>query len=252
MRIRRAKPPKPVAPRDYRGMPGDQLVRAVREDFGAQTMLSFSRGKDSLGCWLAMRDVFGAEHITPYYLYIVPGLLSFERESLDYFEHVFGRKIVTLPHPGMFRLLGNCVRQSPDHVAVLQAAHLQQFDFAAARAAVRHVAGLPDGTLVASGVRAADSIVRRIAFQTHGPLSLSQEQYYPCWDWNADRLEREIRASGIQLPEDYHLFGRTFDGIDVRFLLPLKRHKPDDYQRVLHWYPLADLEIWMLEKRGMI
>lgn len=250
--LRAPKKSKPVAPRDYRGMTGEQLVVAVREDFGLRTMLSFSRGKDALACYIAMRDTFGPENIVPYYCYIIPGLLSFERESLEYFESVMGRKIHVLPHPGLYRMLGNCILQPADRVAVLQAARLPQIDFGVIRQIVREAECLPPESLVASGVRAADSGIRRVALSTHGPLSLQSQQYYPVHDWNKDRVISEIKRSGIHLPEDYHLFGRTFDGLDLRFLVPLKRHKPDDYRKILHWYPFAELEVWLMEKRGLI
>lgn len=52
-----------------------------------------------------------------------------------------------------------------------------------------------------------------------------------------------ISAEGIGLPPDYEWFGRSFDGLDHRFLAPLSEHAPADYQRVLRWFPLADLEL---------
>ena len=242
-----------AAPRDYRGMSGGQVARAIREDFGPQTMLSFSRGKDSIATWLSLRGAFEPADIIPYYLYIVPGLLSFERESLDYFENdVFGRKIITLPHPGLFRMLGNLILQPADRIAVLQAANLPAFDYHDVHAAVKQTEGINHRVMVASGLRAADSPQRRLSMLHNGPVSLANDQFYPVFDWNKHRLIEEISRSGIKLPEDYHLFGRSFDGLDMRFLLPLKRHKPADYRRVLEWFPFADLEIWMLEKRGVI
>jgi hypothetical protein len=43
---------------------------------------------------------------------------------------------------------------------------------------------------------------------------------------------------------EYEWFGRSFDGIDWRFLAPIKQHAPDDYARILDWFPLADLEVF--------
>lgn len=249
---RPSRRPKPKLARNYRGMTGEQVVQAVYEDTGPRCMLSFSRGKDSLACWLAMRDVFGKENIVPYYCYFIPGLMSFERESLEYFESVMGTHIITLPYPGVFRVLRDCLLQAPERVPVLQAAELPEFNFGDIRRAVREIAGLPDTALVASGVRSCDSALRRVSMAKHGPVSLSEQQFYPVHDWDKARVIDEISRSGIHLPEDYHLFGRTFDGLDMRFLLPLKRYKPADYQQILNWYPLADMELWLLEKRGVL
>ena len=48
----------------------------------------------------------------------------------------------------------------------------------------------------------------------------------------------------MKLGSDYKVFGRSFDGLDLRFLLPIKKHYPRDYQRILELIPLADLEIF--------
>jgi hypothetical protein len=40
------------------------------------------------------------------------------------------------------------------------------------------------------------------------------------------------------------MFGRSFDGIDYRFLEPISRLYPEDYQRILQDFPLADLELF--------
>lgn len=37
--------------------------------------------------------------------------------------------------------------------------------------------------------------------------------------------------------------GRSFDGIDYRFLKPIRDHMPADYERILEWFLLADLDI---------
>jgi hypothetical protein len=44
------------------------------------------------------------------------------------------------------------------------------------------------------------------------------------------------------------MFGRSFDGLDLRFLVPLKKHRPKDYAKVLEWFPLADLEVFRWER----
>jgi hypothetical protein len=71
------------------------------------------------------------------------------------------------------------------------------------------------------------------------------------WDMRKADLEAMFRRENVRLPVDYKIWGRTFDGIDLRFLVPLKKHFPRDYQRVLEFFPLADAEIfrWECSKR---
>ena len=63
------------------------------------------------------------------------------------------------------------------------------------------------------------------------------------WDWQVAEVRDRIAAEGIDLPPDYEWFGRSFDGIDRRFLEPLSRQAPEDFARILEWFPLADLEL---------
>lgn len=228
-------------------VPSDELVRQVRQEIGPKSILSFSRGKDSIGAYLAIRDHF--EEVVPYHLYLVPGL-SFVDESIDYFErHVFRRKIISLPHPSFFRWLNNYTFMPPGYAQVVRAAKLPNFSYLDVFEWVCKIEGLdPDTMLIASGVRAADSPLRRVAFSSHGCISRTQHQYYPIHDWNKERLLSEIAASGIKLPDDYLLFGRSFDGLDYRFLKPLKDQRPKDYQRILEWFPLVDAELWRWER----
>jgi hypothetical protein len=225
----------------------EEVVRQVRQEIGPKSILSFSRGKDSIGAYLAIRDHF--EEIVPYHLYLVPGL-SFVDESLDYYErHVFRRKIINLPHPSFFRWLNNYTFLPPGYAQVIRSAKLPNFSYLDVFSWVCRIEGLdPEKMLVASGVRAADSPLRRVAFSKHGAISYSQRQYYPVHDWNKARLLSQIDASGIPLPDDYLLFGRSFDGLDYRFLKPLKDQRPADYRRILEFFPLAEAEVHRYER----
>jgi len=59
-----------------------------------------------------------------------------------------------------------------------------------------------------------------------------------------------IDQAGIPLPVDYEWFGRSFDGLDFRFLEPMSRFAPADYERVLDWFPLADVQMFRAGMMG--
>lgn len=222
---------------------GPETIARVRET-QSETLLAFSTGKDAIASWLAIRDSFDKVH--PYYLYLVPGL-EFVEESLAYYEQFFGTKIARLPHPSLHRWLNTFTFQPPERVAVIKQANLPWFDYKDIRQVMIEDHGLQENMLVADGVRAADSPMRRIAIKTHGPITLNQGRYHPIWDWLKADLIACFRKAGVKLPIDYTLFGRSFDGLDLRFLLPLKKHRPQDFRRVLEWFPLAELEIYRWE-----
>lgn len=48
------------------------------------------------------------------------------------------------------------------------------------------------------------------------------------------------------LPPDYELFGRSFDGLDMRFMKPLREKRPKDFEVVKQWCPFieADEKRW--------
>lgn len=225
--------------------PSEEVIREVREECGPRIPLSFSTGKDSIATWLAIRDHF--DEVVPYFLYLIPGL-EFVEESLAYYEGLFGRKIIRLPHPSLYRWLNGYLFQTPSNYKVLRAADLPTFDYGLVADLVCEEAGLPPKSLTAIGVRAADSPMRRMAITRYGAINRTDRKWYPVWDWNKARLIEAITKSGVKLPVDYEVFGRTFDGLDLAFTYPMKKHFPRDYARVLEYFPLVEADIYRYER----
>lgn len=209
-----------------------------------QALIAFSGGKDAWGAYIAAR-----EHLDlhPYHLYLIPGL-EFEEEYLSYCERTLGKRIIRLPHPSLYRMLNNLVFQPPERCAIIEAAQLPNFDYADIVAEAIKIAGVPQDAFTASGIRAADSPMRRMVLSKNKGISLGNRHFYPVWDWKKDRLIEALKANDIRLSCDYLMFSRSFDGIDLRFLYQIKQHHPRDYQRILEWFPLADLEIFRYEQ----
>lgn len=74
-------------------------------------------------------------------------------------------------------------------------------------------------------------------------MNAKRRYFYPCWDWKKERLLEELGRANIKLPVDYRVFGRSFDGLDLRFLVKIREHFPRDYRTILDWFPLVDMEI---------
>lgn len=90
--------------------------------------------------------------------------------------------------------------------------------------------------------------MRRVSIMQHGAISRNKGEYFPVWDWKKARLVEEITRAGVKLPVDYKVWGRSFDGLDARFLIPMKKHFPRDYARVLEWFPLAEADVFRAER----
>ncbi len=228
----------------------DALCRYVAEQNDGVCVLSFSTGKDSLASWLQLRRYF--TRVVPVYLYLIPELEFVER-SLVYYEEQFDTHILRLPHPGLYRWLGDFICQAPQNLAALEKAQeegrLWQFSFDDSLAVTKMVTRLADTTYSALGIRRTDTPNRWTTVKRYGPLNAKRRTFFPIYDWSKDRLIAEIRDSGIKLAVDYHWFGRTFDGMDYRFLKPLQDHAPRDYARLLEWFPLADVDIARIKYR---
>lgn len=217
---------------------GSEVMAEIREQTDT-VFLGFSRGKDSIAAWLKLREHF---KVVPFFMWAVPGL-EFVEESLQYFEDFFETKIHRLPHPSFYRKLNGLVYQPPNRIPVIRAARLPLPEYDDIADYLADDLGFEARPWTATGVRAADSPLRRSAITQYGAINRKRRNFYPVWDMKKAELIDLIRGSGCKLPVDYNLFGRSFDGIDYRFLKPIKDHLPEDYERILEWFPLADLDI---------
>lgn len=238
-------------PTIIKGQPTSAEVRASLAAEGRPVLVAFSGGKDAIAAELALQDA-GIETVLAH-LYYIPGrepgrTLDFVEQGLTDLEQALGKPIHRYPHPSFYRWLNNFVFQPPERCEVIEAAQLPIPDYQVMWELIRADLKLPADTWVADGVRAADSIVRRASFARHGVMKAGSRKVSPVADWlKAEVLDR-IAAAGIQLPVDYQFFGRSFDGIDHRFLKPISEHFPDDFARILDWFPLADLELFRAER----
>lgn len=93
---------------------------------------------------------------------------------------------------------------------------------------------------------ACDNPYRRASLTKHGLMKLSTRKASVVADWTKAEVMEAIARRGIGLPPDYELFGRSFDGLDMRFMKPLREQRPEDFEVVKKWYPFieADEKRW--------
>jgi hypothetical protein len=227
----------------------EKLCEYIAEQSAGVCLLSFSGGKDSIAAWLQLRRYF--KRIIPVYLYSVPGLHFVER-GLAYFEDFFGTHIYRMPHPSMYRKLNALVFQAPERIKLIEEKRLFPFTYDDVFDMVRSHEDVPFETYTALGVRAVDSLNRWANIKQHGAMNQKRATFFPIYDWSKERLLGDILASGCKLPAEYRIFGRSFDGLDYRFVKPMKDYFPGDYKRVLEMFPMVELEILRMEVREML
>lgn len=74
-------------------------------------------------------------------------------------------------------------------------------------------------------------------------MNLKRCYFYPIWDVNMAALLGMLGKAKIKLAIDYHLFGRSFDGMDYRFMKPIKENYPADWELIKEWFPFVEMEI---------
>lgn len=236
----------------FPGVPaGTELFDIIRRENGSKIIMSFSLGKDSIAAWIALQDYFD---ITPCFQYFVPGL-EFEEEALAYFEKKFKTRIIRLPHMGVFVRLNDYIYQSPERCRYIDAARLPDHTFEDIRKWICGTAGLKEDTYYATGVRAHDNPMRRTAIRKHGPITRKDHKFHAIWDWSLADVIESLKTTDTKLPKSYRVFGSSFDNLAPRYMIPLRQHYPKDYQKLLEWYPQADLVCFrydMALKRGLL
>lgn len=228
------------------GQPPSAEVRRRLAAEGRPVLVMWSGGKDAISATLALLEDgidFELAHLYP-----IPGrtpgrALEFVEEGLRYAEERLGKTVHRYPHHSLYRMLNNFVFQPPERCAVIESMQLptptdeQMWDL------IREDLGMPHDTWCADGVRAADSPYRRASLVRHGLMKPSTRKVSPIADWVKAEWTAILARHNWKLPADYEMFGRSFDGVDYRFLEPMSRMRPRDYERVLEWFPLADLEL---------
>ena len=231
-----------------KGQPTSAEIRARLKAEGRPVLLACSLGKDSLAAWCAL-EKDGIE-VVPVYFWTIPNL-PLIAENIATIEKVFGVKIHQAPHPRFFRMLSHYVLQPPQRITSIQYANINALDYDEMWPIIKEDLGLPADTYVCDGVRACDSIQRRASLTKHGILKQTTHKACVIADWQKQEVMDALEERGIGLPPDYEMFGRSFDGLDERFMRPLKENRPQDFEIIKKWFPFVDADIYRWQHYSM-
>jgi hypothetical protein len=227
-------------------LPSAEACRTLRAEIGPRVLFAFSCGKDSIAAWLQLRRFF--DEVCPFYLEYVPGIPFMER-SLAYYESFFGTKILRLPGCSFWGLMDSSAYQPPGGTRWLRAQlfpRRENPDTIDQFAAFHYGFPLAAEQWIAGGPRRGESMGRAIIMKRVGAFDRRPGwgQLFHCiYDWSDARVMEELNAAGVKLPVDYRLFGRSFEGLRGRFLLPIKQHLPESWAYLENIFPLLRLEL---------
>ena len=234
-------------PTIIKGQPTSEQVLAQLKSENRPVLLSFSCGKDSIGCWLALK-----EHdieVVPIYMYCPPDM-PFINKEIEYFENFFDCKIHQYPHKSLFEKLATGLFQNPQRIPLVCGFGFDMPSYQDLWSKIKDDLELSQDTWICDGVRASDSIVRRASFTKHGVMKKHLTKCSPIADYLKNEVMGIIEKHGCELPVDYEWFGRSFDGLDYRFIKPLKDNSPEDFEHLKKWFPLIEADIVRHEAYG--
>lgn len=205
-------------------------------------LVAFSRGKDSIAMAIELRKSNIFEEMIFFYKYRIPNI-GFVQESIKYYENFFDTHIYQLPHPTLYKMLNDYTFQSPNNLQFIYDCDIPNFDHEFLVDEFKKDLNLSIETYSATGIRANDSLSRRMAIYKYGVINKKSHNFNPIWNYKKQQCFDIIKEAKCKLPPDYELFGRSFDGINYQFLLPIKDKYPDDYEKILDFFPLSRVEI---------
>jgi hypothetical protein len=235
-------------PMNIHEMSSDEALPILCDIYKGRALVSFSAGKDAVGCVLALRKA-GFTDLHLYHMYIVPGLRIME-EGLAYYEALWDTRITRVQGRGIMTRLGFYAYQPFHRIPLIhrwEPTEPPSFDSISRE--VRRDLGWGKSVPTVVGIRMDDSIFRAASLKKSGVYQRTRNVLYPVFDWSRERLRQALIETQTRLLTDYRIFGRSFsgDGLDYRFLAPLRKHYPDDYARVLRLFPAIEAELLRYE-----
>lgn len=224
----------------------DEICQFISKKANGVCMLSFSGGKDAVASWIKLKEHFHT--IYPVFYYLIPGLQVVE-ENLKYYEDIFQTKIIRVPNPNLFRMLNNAVYQTPQRMKIIESFFFPSYSYDDLFNWVKDDLKLPKNTWVAIGNRMYDNLNRYGSIKKYGAHNDKRKTFYPVYDYYIRDVVKIIADHNIKLSKEYRIWGKSFDGLDYRFIKPLKELYPQDYETILSYFPLLKADILRYEAK---
>ena len=205
------------------------LLREKREETDT-ILVAFSGGKDSLVCLDLCCRIFPV--VKCFFMHFVPNLKCTE-DSLDYARVRWKVNIAQYPHWVLIKCLKDGIYCDQGH----QQDNLPDwtlrdvYDLARAEAGCKYIV---------NGAKDADSLWRRRFFNTTKGWT---DMVYPIRKWNKMDVLAYCKVRQIPVPKLSTTASATGVDLSTPSLLFLHQHYPEDFQRLLKWFPYAEAVI---------
>jgi hypothetical protein len=220
------------------------IVERMKQKSIDKISIGFSTGKDSLVGYDIMQK--SGINIIPVYFYIVPKI-KFIEANLKMYEDYYQVHIIRLPHPMLTDYINYTIFQ-PLHKAIdMSQYYSKNLGFKGYLDWYFEKEGI-DCHWDANCMKMADSINRRLLMRGKPDIDEEKKIIYiakyltdhDCWEY--------IHDNKIPITKDYEIFGRSADDLmNYQYLIGIKKFYPKDYQTIIEYFPLAEMEILRYE-----
>lgn len=176
--------------------------------------------------------------VSAYHLHICPNL-GFIEKSLQWYEKKYGIEVLRLPHPDVCEYFHYGSFRPPDPT----------FPIMAFNEVYHYIRLHTDTWWIAGGERAKDSPFRLGLINTAGSIDDKRGRFYPLAQWDKSEVLAYIKKHKLYLGADSRVLGSSFYGLHGKCLIEIKKHFPEDYEKLLHLYPLAEAGVKREEER---
>lgn len=197
-------------------------------------LISFSMGKDSIATMDLCFKYF--KRVQPFFMYMVPNL-EFQEEALGKYERHYNTKIIRVPHfeTSDFYRYGSF--RDPDF-SVPRVKIKWIYDYLRSQTGIYWISG---------GEKINDSMVRRAMLKNSGSINEKRGRFFPIMYWSDKDVKKYIELNHLLYPKFNQELGFSFHGLAGKELSAIKKIYPEDYQRIIKFFPEAEAGVLQYE-----
>lgn len=220
------------------------VIREAKRFGINEVLLSYSGGKDSAACLDLCAKHF--DRVVPFFMYVVKGL-SFQEVYLRHIERRYDVEILRLPHWQLGQIINS---SSFMHHSAANKKAPRSVSGRDVEMKLRKETGL---TWVVSGETTDESLQRNGMIKSCNSICTKRGHIYAIGHWRRKDVEGYLSDNDIPLPPEYSvtLDKRSFGGLRMEQIAPIKERFPSDYEKIKRQFPLVDAQVarWNAEHR---
>ena len=218
-----------------------EVIKKVSSKPERAILFHSANGKDSIALLDLMRPYFN--EILCVYMYTVPELEHINK-YIRYAEQKYNVKFVQVPHFVLYSYI-KC-----GYMGIKKNEKTKYQNLANITDSIRLKYGIDWAFF---GFKQSDSLNRRLMLRTYEDNAINYEtkKCYPLSEWKNKDVLKYIETKQLINPIHYGGTSQSSGAAinDINFLLYIKKHYPNDYKKVISYFPLSELTVYKYEQQ---